>query len=353
MKDPLQTIDRTAPAVPVEFARLVLLMAAEHGVSREEMLAGLCIPDELIDQEEADLSIDQHESLLRRAIDLGGGRGELAYELAFRVSLTTHALVGYALLSQMTIGDAIRFGVEFSQVAVPVYRGELHIEDGFAIIDISMDVHVEDRLYRYAYDLALVSVWGGLRSLMGGVWPDVELWFNYPEPDYYAEYRDRLPACRFGMGANQICFPAEQLAKRINTGDPVMAKLMIERASREREARAGQGSKDIITLVTEKLLRTADGYPDQEAVAAQLFMSTRTLKRKLQQSGSGFQVLLDATRQRDAIRLLNDSSQSIEDIATWIGFAEPANFTQAFRRWTGMTPSEWRARARQAGSVVQ
>jgi hypothetical protein len=274
--------------VPVEFARLVLTMAAERGYSREQMLAGLSIPAELIDKDGEDLSIDQHEGLLRRAIELTGGDGGMAYELALRVGLTTHALMGYALLSQMTIGDAIRFGVEFSQVVVPVYRGALLVEDDSAIIDITMDLPVEDYLYRYAYDLALVSVWGGMRSLMGGVWPEAELWFNYPEPPYYAAYRERLPACRFDMGANQICFPAEQLARRINTGDPVMAKLMVERAERERDARAGQVSKDIVTLVTGKLLRADDGYPDLETVAAQLFMSARTLKRKLSNPAAVF-----------------------------------------------------------------
>lgn len=339
-------IDRSAPAVPVEFARLVLTMAAERGYSRDVMLVGLNIPVELIDEEGADLSIDQHESLSRRAVEVSGGDGGQAYEFALRVGLTTHALAGYALLSQMTIGDAIRFGVKFSQAIVPVYRGSFYEEDGFAVIDISMDMPVENRLYRYAYDLALVTVWGGLRTLMGGVWPDVEIWFNYPEPSYYAAWRDRLPACRFDMGANQICFPAEQLARRINTGDPVMAKLMAERLTRERDARAGQGSKDIVTLVVGKLVRAADGYPDLETVVTQLFMSTRTLKRKLQQAGSGFQLLLDASRQRDAVRLLKDSGLSIEEIASWIGFAEPANFTHAFRRWTGVTPSEWRERSR-------
>jgi AraC-like DNA-binding protein len=193
-------------------------------------------------------------------------------------------------------------------------------------------------------------VWGGMRSLMGGAWPEAELWFNYPEPPYYSAYRERLPACRFDMGANQICFPAEQLSRRINTGDPVMAKLMVERAERERDARARQGNKGIVTLVSEKLLRTAEGYPDLETVAAQLFMSSRTLKRKLQQAGSGFQVLLDTARQRDAERLLKDSGQSIEEIANWIGFAEPANFTHAFRRWTGVTPSDWREQARKGSA---
>lgn len=195
---------------------------------------------------------------------------------------------------------------------------------------------------RYAFDMALTSVWSGLLSLFGGVWPDAELWFAYPEPDYFAAYRDRLPACRFDMGANQICFPASQLGRRIQTGDPVMAELMKEKMLRALEARKQQGKADILTLLQPLLVRGPEGYPDMDAVCSKLFMSSRTLKRKLQQAGSGFQVVLDDVRRQDAMRLLANTERSIEDIAAWMGFAEPANFTHAFKRWTGVTPSEWR-----------
>lgn len=346
MTPPSLPFDRRAPTLPVEFVRLVLTMAAERGIAREAMLAGIGIPDAVVDAERAFVSIEQHEALLRRAAALSAADGSMAYELGLRVGLTTYALAGYALLSQQTIGDAIRLGVEFSQLFVPVYRGAFFEEDGSAVIDVQLDMPVEDRFYSFAYDLALVTVWGGLRALMGGSWPEAELWFDYPEPAYYAAWRDRLPVCRFDMGANQVCFPAAHLARRIQTGDPVMAKLVVERLLREREARLGQGGPDIVAQVSERLVRAQDGYPDLETVAAQLAMSTRTLKRKLQQAGSGFQLLLDAARQRDAMRLLRDSRQSIEEIAAWIGFAEPANFTHAFRRWTGTTPSEWRERER-------
>lgn len=346
---PLPPVDRKTPSVPVEFARLVLQMAEERGQSRDVVLAGLGIPESLIHEDGALLSIDQHEGLLLRAIALSGNEPGLGYEIGLRVGLTTHSLVAYALLSQMTLGDAIRLGVQYSEVFVPVYRGRLTEEEGYAVLDITMDMSVEPHLYRYAYDMALLSVWSGLLTLMGNVWPDVELWFNYPEPEYFPAYRDRLPACRFEMGANQICFPAAQLSKKIQTGDPVMAKLMAERMAKELEARKQQGEADIVTLIKPRLVRGDKGYPDLESVGAELFMSSRTLKRKLQQAGTGFQILLDDVRQQDAMRLLSQSGMSIEEIATWMGYAEPANFTHAFRRWTGMTPSEWRDRQRESG----
>lgn len=350
MDHPPPRVDRDAPAVPVEFARLILQMLAEQGASPEQVLDGLAIPQALILEDGASLSINQHERLLRRGIELAGNRGGLGYEIGLRIGLTTHSLLTYALLSQVTLGDAILFGIEFSQDFVPIYRGALRTEDDFAVLDISMDEPVEPALHQYAFDMALVSVWSGMQVLMGPQWPEVELWFDYPEPPYFAEYEQRLPICRFGMGANQICFPATQLARRIHTGDPVMAQLMGERLERERQARRHQGSADIRVLVRELLVADADGYPVLETVASRLFMSTRTLKRKLQQADASFQVLLDEVRLNDARRLLGMSTLGIEEIAGRMGFAEPASFTHAFRRWTGMTPSEWRTRQREAAS---
>lgn len=341
---PRAAIDRNAPAVPVEFARLVLQMMAERGFTQEQALAGLDIPPALLATDGASLSVNQHESLLRRAIALSGNEGGLGYEIGLRVGLTTHSLLAYALLSQVTLGDAIHFGVEFSQDFVPVYRGALRVEDDFAVLDIAMDEPVEPALHRYAFDMALVSVWSGMHIIMGASWPEVELWFDYPEPEYFAAYAHRLPTCRFGMGANQLCFPAVQLTRRLQTGDPVMAQLMTERLERERQARMRQGSTDIRVLVRELLVADADGYPALDVVASQLFMSTRTLKRKLQQADTTFQAELDAARLGHARRLLGMSELGIEEIAGRLGFAEPASFTHAFRRWTGMTPSEWRSR---------
>ena len=65
-----------------------------------------------------------------------------------------------------------------------------------------------------------------------------------------------------------------------------------------------------------------------EQVAERLFMSSRTLKRRLQQTGLGFQQLLDEARKRDAIKLLQNTSLTIEQIALRLGYTDPANFTR-------------------------
>jgi AraC-like DNA-binding protein len=83
-------------------------------------------------------------------------------------------------------------------------------------------------------------------------------------------------------------------------------------------------------------------YPDLPALAAQLHMSERTLKRKLAERGLSFSSMLEAVMKRDAIELLNDPAISIQDVAMRLGYQDRANFTRAFRRWTGQTPSDYR-----------
>jgi AraC-like DNA-binding protein len=71
-------------------------------------------------------------------------------------------------------------------------------------------------------------------------------------------------------------------------------------------------------------------------------MSSRTLQRRLSEHETSFNELLDQTRFDAAKQLLSDQSTSVSDICYELGYANPANFTRAFRRWAGVTPRQHR-----------
>lgn len=93
----------------------------------------------------------------------------------------------------------------------------------------------------------------------------------------------------------------------------------------------------------------AAGDPDMRAVAAELAMSGRTLQRRLGDEGTTFRDVLAGTRVELAAALLRNSNRSITEIGRRVGFSEPAAFTRAFRRWTGRTPTAFRAEPSDAG----
>ena len=88
-----------------------------------------------------------------------------------------------------------------------------------------------------------------------------------------------------------------------------------------------------------------DGTPSIELAADIADLSTRTLQRRLADRGLTYRGLLDQTRYETAIDLLENTDNSITEIAHLLGYSNPTHFTRAFRRVTGVSPSEFRQQA--------
>ena len=88
-----------------------------------------------------------------------------------------------------------------------------------------------------------------------------------------------------------------------------------------------------------------------DEVAKLTDMSVRTLQRRLKLKGLRFNDLLNQSKFEHAKQMLSDPKMSIKSVAESLGYSDPAHFTRAFRRWTGITPSQYRARSKSHGST--
>ncbi|MCY1312409.1 Urease operon transcriptional activator [compost metagenome] len=75
-----------------------------------------------------------------------------------------------------------------------------------------------------------------------------------------------------------------------------------------------------------------------DMVADRLHLNARTLRRHLAQEGMTFIQIREEVRQVLAEQYLTLPKASIEQIAEWLGYAEPASFIHAYKRWHGKTP---------------
>ena len=91
-------------------------------------------------------------------------------------------------------------------------------------------------------------------------------------------------------------------------------------------------------------------YPDIGHAAALTGVSVSTLQRRLRESGITYSELVETERLRLAIDLLTQGDIKICDVASELGYTEPANFIRAFRNWTGLTPSQFRTHQSMAES---
>lgn len=85
-----------------------------------------------------------------------------------------------------------------------------------------------------------------------------------------------------------------------------------------------------------------EGTPHIDLAAEIAGVGTRTLQRKLSQLGTTYSDLVQQVRFESSIDMLENSAIKITDIAYELGYSDPAHFTRAFRRWTCMTPKEYR-----------
>jgi AraC-like DNA-binding protein len=103
---------------------------------------------------------------------------------------------------------------------------------------------------------------------------------------------------------------------------------------------------DVITGVTQKIIEfLPDGDCTRDRVASALCMSPTKLQLKLSQRGTHFQQLLDDTRKELACSYLRQASRPVTEVTFLLGFSDTSNFTRAFKRWTGLSPTDFRQQA--------
>ena len=93
-------------------------------------------------------------------------------------------------------------------------------------------------------------------------------------------------------------------------------------------------------VVAEGLLD--GGAPDLRQVASMLSTSARTLQRRLRGAGLTYAGLVQQARCEAASHMLLESDHSVSDVARMLGYSDPAHFTRAFHRCTGLTPRQFR-----------
>jgi AraC-like DNA-binding protein len=185
-------------------------------------------------------------------------------------------------------------------------------------------------LYNLEFMLKLV------RKAVGKDWlPQVVHLQSHSLPDGFAESQLIRGKVRFASTMTAMAIPAEKLSAPMSG----------------HRSRAGVSSlnlpsqSEMIDFATSLRLLLA-GYVDEgltiDGCAELVGLSGRTLQRRLAELETTFNELLDQTRFEIAKELLRDDSIPISDVCYEVGYADPGNFTRAFRRWAGVSPRQHR-----------
>jgi AraC-like DNA-binding protein len=176
--------------------------------------------------------------------------------------------------------------------------------------------------------------------------PPVEIHLMHERPSHAAEEERAFRApIRHGMPHNGLLLRRERLAVPMRRASPTVAHAFEHHARQlvaELEGRVGVAGR----VREEVAAQLAVGSLSMALTAQRMAMSVATLRRRLEEEGATFSGIVDDLRKQLAERYLKDSQPTVSEIAFLLGFSDVAAFGRAFKRWRGVSPTEFRASSR-------
>lgn len=249
-----------------------------------------------------------------------------------------HAL-GHALAASNTLGDfCIRLERYFRLVS-----------DAAAIRLVETDGEVVMRFEHLTdycgetEDAFLAFVILSMRQLSNAAFSPLSVDFRHRMPSpggdpYTALFRAPVA---FDRNCSSLVFAKSDMVRPLAGSCPELAQVNDNIATKYI---AKLDKDDIVSRVRQAIVEhLPNGECTREMVASQLAMSPTTLQFKLAKLETSFHDLMDATRMELAKSYAQQSAMTVTEMAFLLGFSDTSNFARAFKRWTGVSPTEFRA----------
>jgi AraC-like DNA-binding protein len=266
------------------------------------------------------------------------------------MTITHHGMAGVAAISQPTLKGCLETVARFCQELFPPLEMYGRVDAREACFGIEPNLSLAPYTH-FFLELNMVSFYNIFRQLTGGEHELTRVEFSYAEPEWSPVYR-RYFRCPVVFGAAET-----RLVGAVELADyemPMANRLMAMAAEKTLFENIPTRAIRLLPLRLRRLLvRYYGAFPSLENAASELGMSGRTLRRKLAEEGTTYQRELDAVRQKIAEDYFSRGGTSVTELSLSLGFADSSAFAKAFRRWTGLAPTEYLERLRtEAGAAA-
>lgn len=252
---------------------------------------------------------------------------------------------GQALASSPTFYDVVRTAIRLLPSFSSAYR-LWYLEDGQQIWLCERYSGAADDGCAQVDAFSLASIVDCIRTVAGPDWRPKQM----RAPARARAAIDGIDAwadtdIEFTRDLIAVAFPRRFLLARLPSLEERSAD---EAATTLLHSAPPRGFLDAISAIIRA--SSAIGPPNLTRVAKAAGMSVRSLQRQFTESHVTFSELVAQTRLACARDLLQDPGVKAIDVALELGYSDPANFSRAFRRWTGASPSEYRLSLTRTGT---
>lgn len=318
-------------------------LLAEYGVPLSSVTEGLDLPSGCFDNPDISIPYCDGSQLLTRCARVTGC-SHFGLLLGLRYDHRIMGLAGQVMMAAPTLEAAL---TSYVAIQPTVTRGGviyLHRYGNDVILGYgSVERYPWLQTQQLACPLAVFT--NMIRRLTGGMAQPLELVFAFRPPDDAWRWEELLDApVRFNQPEHGIVLPRAALALPVVAPERQFAD--------DPDWTPDPRYKPTITLPMSMTMQVSRairaGILSGEVTAAEtarrMGVHGKAMARGLAAEGSSFQAVLDDVRSTLARHLLSVTDLAVGDVALSLGYANHPAFVAAFRRWVGISPSEWRTR---------
>ena len=260
--------------------------------------------------------------------------------LGRRSGIGALGLIGLLGAYAPDVGTALRELVRYASLNDKAALPFLAVEGERAFLGYSVYVPGVEGL-RHIYDGVMAVFYNIMKALCGPAWRPIEVHFSHTQPADPRPFRSFFKVTvRFDAERTGLVFRASWLAAPLRGADPQLLRVLEERLT----ALESEGAQDLafkVRRVLHSLL--LEGRSSRGEVADALGIHIRTLNRRMRERGWTLKRLIEDERYAIACKLLEETEQPVTQVAAALGYGDATAFARAFRRWSGTSPTAWRA----------
>jgi len=315
----------------------VVDVLATQGIDTARVLARAGLTHERLADPRARMGIHEANAIWEAALSESGDPA-LALRVALGFAPGTFGSFEYVLRNCETLDQVFERATELMRLLDDCGRVEYSVDDAVLTFRLYRDSPHQTLGVSNECTFAVLSNIARQRGWPVGAWTEVR--FKHHTRAEHARYEAYFGCrVRFGCEANEMCCHASLLG--IPLASDTNLRLLMEDHARRQLAEVPAGDPFLHAVRSNLLAQLREGPPQLAKLTHQLHTTERTLRRRLQSAGTGYQQLLDEVRAQLAQEYMAQPHQDATTVAAHLGFTDPSTFYRAFKRWTGRTPAQY------------
>ncbi len=326
-------------ALTINYIGFVFRTLTNDGYPSEALLKNTGLTEHAFIDPDFRCSFEQHQTFVKNAIHETRDP-HLGPRMGARFNPINIGLPASAAMSSDIFSTALDTLKQFISLNFSIVSLDFYQQDEQLILHWHSAVDVSS--IEYFVMGSCVAVTENLLALLLGESVVIEYAeLAVPTPPGWEKFQRHINFdVRFDAPFNRLVLPSHYLTKPLAGTDPIVHQHMLRLC--EKQLAESFYDEGIEAQVTRYIHRRHFHSVPIEETAAELGLSERSLRRQLSLSGSSYKTLIDEVRAARAKELLAISGLPISTIAYDLGFSDPSNFARSFKRWTALSPLEFR-----------